>query len=63
MAKHGWKGFGIHQHIAENQPHKVNTLGMNHPVDPKLSLENQQFQLNPYSGTHPPSMPPHPHTK
>ena len=32
MAKHGWKGFGIHPHIAENQPHKVRTLGMNHPV-------------------------------
>ena len=32
MAKHGWKGFGIHPHIAENQPHEVNTLGMNHPV-------------------------------
>ena len=32
MAKHGWKGFGIHPHIAENQPHEVRTLGMNHPV-------------------------------
>ena len=32
MAKHGWKGFGIHPHIAENQPHEVSTLGMNHPV-------------------------------
>ena len=37
MAKHGWKGFGIHPHIAENQPHEVRTLGMNHPVaDPDL---------------------------
>ena len=33
MAKHGWKGFGIHPHIAENQPHEVRTLGMNHPVE------------------------------
>ena len=33
MAKHGWKGFGIHPHIAENRPHEVRTLGMNHPVE------------------------------
>ena len=24
--------FGIHPYIAENQPHEVRTLGMNHPV-------------------------------
>ena len=33
MAIHGWKGFGIDPHMAEKQPHKVNTLGLNHPVD------------------------------
>ena len=46
MAKHGWKGFGIHPHIAENQPHEVNTLGMNHPVESFILILYQFDHLN-----------------
>ena len=51
MAKHGWKGFGIHPHIAENQPHEVNTLGMNHPVPLDRQLTKAAKNISSSHGT------------